>query len=180
MCEQDADKGQQHSILRSLWSDPGSCYLYIEDWPLPTVCDFGHIGVLCTFSYLPAAAAAGIARISQLSSFLLGQAVRYVMSSGNTRLSQYKLSPLHPSPPDKLGRTPCWVSFLRPSAFVSYPWSQQQQILQKSLSDRNPGGLCSFTLYGKKSKKPIFDKENKCIHQSMSMGIFIHICVGRA
>jgi hypothetical protein len=43
------------------------------------------------------------------------------------------------------------------------------------------GGLCSFTLYGKKSKKPIFDKENKCIDQSMSMCLFKHIYVrGRA
>ncbi len=26
---------------------------YMEDWSLPTVCDFGHVGILCTFSYIP-------------------------------------------------------------------------------------------------------------------------------
>ncbi len=121
MCGQNADKGQ-HAILWPLWSYPCSC-MYINDWPMPTVCDFGHVCVhLVILIYQ---------QLKQLQlpealswAALLGPAVRYVMSSGKTRLSQYKLSPLHPSPPDKLGSTPCWVSSLRPSASVSYLWSQ--------------------------------------------------------
>ncbi len=58
----------------------------IEDWPLPTVHDSGEVGVSCTFSNVPAA---GIARSSQLSSSLPGQAVRYVMAGSTARLSQY-------------------------------------------------------------------------------------------
>ncbi len=35
---------QQHLPWRRI------CYLYMEDWPLPTLSEFGDDGVLCTFS----------------------------------------------------------------------------------------------------------------------------------
>jgi hypothetical protein len=54
--------------------------------------------VLCTFSKIPAAAAAGIARSLQLSSSLAGQAVQYVMAGGTACPSQYSSSTPLPSP----------------------------------------------------------------------------------
>jgi hypothetical protein len=71
--------------------------------------DFDDVGVLCTFNSIPAlAAAAGIARSSQLSSSLSGRGIQYDMA----RPTQNK-SPLHSSPPARQGRTLCW--------FVSLP-----------------------------------------------------------
>jgi hypothetical protein len=57
--------------------------MYLEDWPLPAVRDSGDVGVLCTFTNIPVAAAADIPRSSQLSSSLSGQAVRHVMAGGS-------------------------------------------------------------------------------------------------
>jgi hypothetical protein len=49
---------------------------------LPSLCDFVHVGFLCTFSKISAAAAVGFARSSQLNSSHAGQAVQYVMAQG--------------------------------------------------------------------------------------------------
>ncbi len=74
-----------HSVIvlidcHMLWQGAAICTKYMEEWPLPTVRDFGYVGVLCTFDNIPAAAAAGIVRSSQLSNPLPGQAVRYIMA----------------------------------------------------------------------------------------------------
>ncbi len=56
---------------------------------LPSLRDFGHVGFLCTFStVLSAAAAAGNARSSQLSSSLAGHTVQYVMAGGMARRTE--------------------------------------------------------------------------------------------
>jgi hypothetical protein len=54
---------------------------------MPSFRDFAHVGILCTFSNITAA---GIARSSQLSSSLAGQAVQYVMAGGTALQAQYK------------------------------------------------------------------------------------------
>ncbi len=61
--------------------------------------DSGDVGVLCTFGDIrvPAAAAAGIARSSQLSSALPGR--WYDIAGGTARPSTVQISSLHPSPP---------------------------------------------------------------------------------
>jgi hypothetical protein len=46
------------------------------------MCDFHHVGVLSTFSNIPAAAAARIARCSQLSSPRPGQVVWWFVRAG--------------------------------------------------------------------------------------------------
>ncbi len=96
--------------------------LYKDCRPLPSSRDFGHVGVLCTFSSIPAAAA-GIARSLQLqlSSSLSGQGIQYDMAGGTARPTQYKSSPLHPFPLAKQGKTPCWVVSLQPLASVVKP-----------------------------------------------------------
>jgi hypothetical protein len=38
----------------------------MDDWPLPTVVDFSHVGNVSTFGNIPATATAEIARSSQL------------------------------------------------------------------------------------------------------------------
>ncbi len=108
----------------------GAIISYMEYRPLPSLCDltdFSQVGILCTFSNITAAAAAGIARSSQLSSFLAGQAVQYIMAGGPVRHGRRYGPPItvriidpppHPSPPAGQGRTPCWVNSLRPSASV--------------------------------------------------------------
>ncbi len=86
----------------------------MDTWPQPSLRDLGDAGVLCTFSNAPAAAAAaGIARSSQLSSW----AAPYLGKRYYTRQPQY-LAPLHPSTPAMQGKTSCWVGSLRPSAYV--------------------------------------------------------------
>ncbi len=72
--------------------------------------DFAHVGVMCTFSNISAAAAAGIAWTSQLSSSLAGQPVRPAHHSTN--------QPPPPSPLLQPGRAPWWVNSLLPSASV--------------------------------------------------------------
>ncbi len=163
----------QHSMLRSLWSHPESCFLHIRSG----LCRPCVISVMSVFWVHLV--------IYQQQQLQLPEALTWAAPCQGRRYGppmQHSLNhrPLHPSPPDKLGRTPCWVNSLRPSAFVSYPWGQQQQILQKSLSDRNPGGLCSFTLFGKKSKTNIWQGKQYAFYQSMSMWLFIHIYVGRS
>jgi hypothetical protein len=74
----------------------------------------GVVGILCTFSNIRAAAAADIARSSQQSSPLQGQAVQYDNAGSTARPSQYKSWSLHPSPPAAQGRTPCWTISLGP------------------------------------------------------------------
>jgi hypothetical protein len=60
--------------------------------PLPSLCDFSHVGVLCTFINISAAATAGYASSSQLSSSKAGQAVHYAMAGGGmARPSQYSV-----------------------------------------------------------------------------------------
>ena len=80
--------------------------LYMECRPLPSLCHFANVGVLSTFSDISAAAAAGFARSSQLSSPYAGQAVRPAHHSTNHRFS---------SPLLQLGRAgrPFWVNSLR-------------------------------------------------------------------
>jgi hypothetical protein len=46
--------------------------------PLPFLRDFGHVGVLCIFSNIPAAT--GLARSPQLNRSLAGQAVQHVIA----------------------------------------------------------------------------------------------------
>jgi hypothetical protein len=52
----------------------------MDDWPLPTVVDFSHVRNVCTFGNILAAAAAEVARSSQLSTPLPGQVVQYLMA----------------------------------------------------------------------------------------------------
>jgi hypothetical protein len=67
---------------------------------------------LYTVSNIPAAAAAaGIARISQVNSFFLGQ----------VELTVYQQYLPNRSPPAKQGRMPCWANSLRPFASVVVP-----------------------------------------------------------
>jgi hypothetical protein len=54
----------------------------MDDWHLPTVNDFSHVGNVCTISNIPAAATAEVARSSQLIRPLPGQVVRYLMAGG--------------------------------------------------------------------------------------------------
>ncbi len=68
-------------------TDQGAIIMYMDCRPLPSLRHFGHVSVLCTFRYKPAGATAGIARSSQLSSSLAGQAVQYVMAGGTARPS---------------------------------------------------------------------------------------------
>ncbi len=98
------------------FNDIGNSYVRkkkaIEDWPPPTIHDSGEVGVSCTFCNVPAA---GIARSSQLSSSLQGQAVpvRYVMAGNAARPITVQIT--------KLDRAPCWVVPLRPLASVALP-----------------------------------------------------------
>ncbi len=55
---------------------------YMEDW----MC-MHAFGAVCVCVHSPTATATGIARCSQLSSFLLGQAVRYIIAGGPTKVS---------------------------------------------------------------------------------------------
>ena len=64
-----------HSVLQlqyltQFFTTLKSVTLYKCTWvpTLPSLCDLAHVGVLCTFSNTSAAAAAGFARSSQLSS----------------------------------------------------------------------------------------------------------------
>ncbi len=94
----------------------GSCFVYMEDWPLPTVRDSGDFGVLCTFTSIW-----GIWNCQKLAAEqLLARADGTVRRRRLIRLSitVYKSGPLHCSPPAKLDRTPCWVDSLRPSTSV--------------------------------------------------------------
>ncbi len=110
---------------------PESCHtvqMYMEC--LPSV-----ISVMSEFCVLiQHAAAAGIARSFQLSSPLAGQAVQYFMAKagGTARLSQFKSTPLRPSPPAMQGRTPCWVKALR----LSFSVSLQSQMVGRVHVDR--------------------------------------------
>jgi hypothetical protein len=70
--------------------------------------DSGDVGVLCT--NIPAAAAGDIARSSQLSSFLSGQAVWPAMAGG----SAFHHSTNQVTSTLFLAK-PCWVVSLRPS-----------------------------------------------------------------
>ncbi len=71
--------------------------LYMESWSLPYLRDFGDVCVLRTFSNIPAATAAGIARGSQLTAPCQDRRRSiYFMAGGTVRPSQYKSSPLHP------------------------------------------------------------------------------------
>jgi hypothetical protein len=69
--------------------------LYMELRPLPSLCDFAHVSVLCTFSNI-SDGAARFTRSSQLVSSQAGEAVQYIMASDMARPSQYKSS--FPSP----------------------------------------------------------------------------------
>jgi hypothetical protein len=66
-------------------------------------------GVLCTFSTRTSAKAAGFARISQLSSSRLGQAVRSIREGGMDPPSQHKSHPAGSLSSSQPGGLPCWV-----------------------------------------------------------------------
>jgi hypothetical protein len=69
-----------------------------------------------------------IARSLQLSSFLAGQAVRYVMAGDTASPSEYKSAtppPLYFSYRQR--RTPCWVNSLRPSASMGRTYAAQHR-----------------------------------------------------
>ncbi len=86
---------------------------------LPSSCYFAHVGVLCTFSQISAAAEARLARSWRLSRTYTGQAVQYIMAGGTALLPlQYKSSFTLPSPPARQGMAPCWVTYPGPSASV--------------------------------------------------------------
>ncbi len=81
------------------------------------LCNFSDFGVLCTFSNIAAAAAAAMARSSQLHSPLSGLAVQYDIAMG-IRPTQHSTN-LRPSTPLLQGnRTPRWVGSLWLSASV--------------------------------------------------------------
>ncbi len=83
----------------------GDIILYIKSRPLPSLFDIGDVGVLCTFSKTPpAAAVTGIAKSLQLNR----GAVQYVMVGGTGRPSQCKPWPLHPRYP---GQDAVWRRF---------------------------------------------------------------------
>ncbi len=81
----------------------------------PEMWDFCDDGPQYTFSNIPAAAAAVIASSSRLSSPLPGQAVWFGPS---TQAVQSVHHARHLFPLVKLGKTPCFISSLRPSASV--------------------------------------------------------------
>jgi hypothetical protein len=138
---------------------PECCHtvqMYIEC--LPSV--ISVMWVLCVLIH--AAATAGIARSSQLSSSLAGQAVQYVKAkAGSTAcLSQYKSSPLRPSPPARQGRTPCWVKALRPS----FPVSLQSQMVGRVTSLAEP---CRSTFLGSNGTRFV-----RCHFRAQKVSIF--------
>ncbi len=78
------------------FSHPESCHTVHREPALPSLRDLDDVGVLCTFNNIRAAAAAGIARSSQLRS----QAVQYVKADGTAgHHIKNPAWPLDPSPP---------------------------------------------------------------------------------
>jgi hypothetical protein len=55
--------------------------MYMEYWPLPSLRYFADVGGVYSNICTPAAAAAGIARSSQLSSYLAEQAVQCIIAA---------------------------------------------------------------------------------------------------
>ncbi len=95
-------------------------YSYMECRPLPSLCDFAHVGVLCTISHISAAASSWICQ--KLAAVqLLGRA------GGTERHGNWYGPPITVqinvplSPSYRQGRAPCWVNSLRPSASVGLP-----------------------------------------------------------
>ncbi len=80
--------------------------------PYRSLCDYAHVGILCTFS-------CWICREFAAEQLLCkaGGTVRH-MAGGTASPSQYKSSFPLPSPPASQGRTTCRVNSLRPSASV--------------------------------------------------------------
>ncbi len=119
--------------MLSLLSNQGAVILYAE----PSLCNNSDVGVLCTFSNMvAAAAAAGIARSSQLHSPLSGQAVQYTRWQGVYGPPITVRIIIHPTPFLQLGRAgrrvgsllyvlrPLWVQLTHvplPPAALSTP-----------------------------------------------------------
>ncbi len=86
-----------------------------DDQTMPSLRDFGDVGVLCTFRN---EAAAGdcqkIAAEQSLAS--AGGKVRHSNLLPAHHSTNHR--PLYPSPPARQGRTPCWLGSLRTSASV--------------------------------------------------------------
>jgi hypothetical protein len=83
---------------------PGTV-MNMENQPLPSLRGFAHGGVLCTFSNITAAAVAGIARISQLSSSMAGR--RYSTSWQAVRTAHHSTYQRLPNPVCQPGSTGC-------------------------------------------------------------------------